>query len=226
MKVETGSYTPGTATTGAALTDSVKATGSITFNGQPSAGDTITVGGTIFTFRLTSTHPLAYEAAPRSFPGRFGHYEQSRFLDVKIGDTRDHTRENFVAASKRVSAVREVVTIAIGSGAGAVNITHSVCSTAGNAYTLAKFGANIAINGNNLSGGVNQGTGRYTPSPAFIAVAGGSSTVCVPDDDEVGGQGGRESGCISQTSVTMTLVIGQVYHMITCGCSTTVVPLR
>jgi hypothetical protein len=50
------------------------------------------------------------------------------------------------------------------NGAGVVTVTHDTPGTGGNAFTLAKSGANIAVSGATLSGGANTGPyGAYNP---------------------------------------------------------------
>lgn len=114
---------------GAVLTgDGVKASGSITFSGQPSANDTITVGGVVFTFKASA--PLE--------------------TDLVIGANLAAT---LAAAAVKIEA--KVALVDVEATATALNITGALQGAEANSVTLAKSGTNITVSGATLTGGVD-----------------------------------------------------------------------
>lgn len=116
------------------VSDGVKATGTITFSGQPAASDVITVNGVNFTFRSGSA-PLA--------------------TDILIGGTIAATLAN--AVEKLNNSIADAVSTASYStnGTTTITVTYDVDGVAGNNFTLAKTGSNITVSGATLTGGVN-----------------------------------------------------------------------
>jgi hypothetical protein len=114
------------------LTDGVAASGTMTVATQPTAGQTVVVGGTTFTFR-TGTAPLA--------------------TDVLIGANQAATAVNLAAA---ITASGLPVSAKVNSGAIAT-ITHGVRGTVGNAFTIATgtAAAAVTVSAATLTGGVN-----------------------------------------------------------------------
>ena len=225
MKVETGAYTiaENIATAGA-LTSAVRASETVTLASLPQAGDTLTIGTTIFTFRDVSTHPLAFESMPRSAPGRFPF--DTNFHDIKIGATIKDTRENLVAGAKRNSTVINLVNLQYLVAAGAIEVVAYECGTGGNAIALAQSGGRITLGAATLTGGVALGTGRYRPAPAFIAGETATATVTVPADSEVDGTGTKWPLCAVGTTKTINIVDGTTYNVITMGCDKKITVLR
>lgn len=111
------------------------ATGTVTFStAVPTAGETVTINGDVFTFRALADADTDYEVA--------------------IGATLAETATNLKNA---INNVRNDFGIAGGviatSSAGVVTVKSP--GTAGNAVTLAEAGANIAVSGGTLSGGTD-----------------------------------------------------------------------
>lgn len=111
------------------------ASGTVTFStAVPTAGETVTINGDVFTFAAAADVNTPYEVA--------------------IGATLTETATNLKNA---INAHRNDFGIANGviatSSAGVVTVKSA--GTAGNAVTLAEAGANIAVSGATLSGGTD-----------------------------------------------------------------------
>lgn len=114
---------------GATLTgDGVKASGTVTFSGQPSVSDTLTIGATVFTFKATA--PLA--------------------TDLVIGANLAATLA--AAAIKIAAAVPEIDVVA---SATVLTITGAEQGATENSIVLAKTGTVATVSGATLSGGVD-----------------------------------------------------------------------
>ena len=114
---------------GAVLTgDGVKATGSATFSGQPTANDTLTVGGVVFTFKASA--PLD--------------------TDLVIGANLAAT---LAAAAVKIEA--KVGLIDVAATATVLTFTGHDQGSAANAVTLAKNSTVITVSGATLAGGVD-----------------------------------------------------------------------
>jgi hypothetical protein len=114
---------------GAVLTgDGVKATGSITFSGQPSANDTITVGGVVFTFKASAVLDT----------------------DLVIGANLAAT---LAAAAIKIDAKIALVTVS--ASATVLTITGAQQGAEANSVTLAKSGTTATVSGATLTGGVD-----------------------------------------------------------------------
>lgn len=113
------------------------ATGTVTFStAVPTAGETVTINGDVFTFRAAVDADTPYEVA--------------------IGATLTETATNLKNA---INANRMNFGVESGSGVIATSsagvVTVKSAGTAGNAVTLAEAGANIAVSGATLSGGTD-----------------------------------------------------------------------
>jgi hypothetical protein len=108
-----------------------QATGAITFSGQPSAGNTITFNSIVITFVAGS-------------PGA---------NQVQIGANLNTTITNLANALNLHGDSHISVATYANVGGTQLSITHDAPGTVGNAYTLAKSGANITISGSVLTGG-------------------------------------------------------------------------
>lgn len=111
------------------------ASGTVTFStAVPTAGETVTIAGDVFTFAALADVNTPYEVA--------------------IGATLAETATNLKNA---INAHRMDFGIALGviasSSAGVVTVKSP--GTAGNAVTLAEAGTNIAVSGGTLSGGTD-----------------------------------------------------------------------
>lgn len=126
------------ATTGAG----VDATGTITFTGNPTASDTVTVNGLAITF--VSGTPSGNQ--------------------VLIGSTKELTAVNlWTFLSTSSNADLTVMTFSV-TGA-VVTCTSKTVGTGGNSYTLAKSSASISVSAANLAGGTNASSVGYATSP-------------------------------------------------------------
>lgn len=123
----------------AAVAIGIVATGTITFSAQPAAGDTVTVNGTVVTFKAAGTILTGNQVA--------------------IGADLTHTVDallDFLSASADTNINKMTYT----AGGDVITCTSIAGGTAGNAYTLAKSSVGIAISGANLTGGTaNTGNG-------------------------------------------------------------------
>lgn len=108
------------------------ATGTFTFAGQPAVNDTITLNGTVWTF--VAGAPAAQQ--------------------IQIGGTVAATVANAVAA---LSASIEVQTVKFkyfaGTGGTILGVKAAATGAGGNALTIARASANIAVSGATLAGG-------------------------------------------------------------------------
>lgn len=109
------------------------ASGLITLTGQPAADDTVTINGTLITFKAS---------------GAVG-------SQVNIGVSKEATAANLRTLINATPAL--LVTADAGSGA-LVNITAITPGTAGNAIALAKTATNITVSGATLTGGAASST--------------------------------------------------------------------
>lgn len=111
------------------------ATGTVTFStAVPTAGETVTINGDVFTFRALADVDDPYEVA--------------------IGGTLTDTATNLKNAINAHRMDFGVPSGVIATSAAGV-VTVKAAGTAGNAVTLAEAGANIAVSGANLSGGTD-----------------------------------------------------------------------
>jgi hypothetical protein len=110
----------------------VGAAGTVTFSGPGSDGDTITVGGIVYTLRTVADDPY----------------------EVAIGGTATATAAGLVASivgNNLTTPAHPRVTAS--NVAGVVTVTAKVKGTSGNGITLAKAGTAIAVSGATLAGG-------------------------------------------------------------------------
>lgn len=152
-----GSYAAGSITFGSNPSYGAQAAGTITLSGQPSNGDSVTIKGTAVTF-VTGT-PSGNQ--------------------VQIGVSSSVTAGNlqsFLAAS----ADSNLAALTYNTIGLVTTCTARVYGTAGNSYTLAKSGANIAVSGATLSGGVAADTLTVNGTLiTFVASAPSGSQVLV-----------------------------------------------
>lgn len=111
------------------------ASATLTFStAVPTADETVTVNGKVFTFKAANAVTDPYHVA--------------------IGGTLNDTATNMAAAINKHRQDFGVANGVIASVSGAV-VTVKSAGTAGNAVTLAEAGANIAASGANLTGGTD-----------------------------------------------------------------------
>lgn len=122
------------------ITDGVQASSTITFAGQPTANDTITIGGIVFTFKAAAASNT----------------------DVKIGVDQPTTMANLAAVLNRYNFAAALASnlVAVVSSTTVVTVTAVDPGTAANAITLAKTSVNITVGGATLAGGVNETKAR------------------------------------------------------------------
>lgn len=119
-------------------------TGTITLSGQPSPNDTVTVGGTAITFVASS--PVGNQ--------------------VVIGTSTAVTLSNLLLfLQQSLDSNIDQCTYAQGTG-NVINITFKVSGVAGNSFTLAKSGSNIAVSAADLAGGTAPSSVGYAVAPA------------------------------------------------------------
>lgn len=112
--------------------DGVKANGTVTFSTAPTANDTVTVNGVVFTAKAVpvNAHEFALGASAA---------EAAANLKAKLSAAAD------VAVDKAVYTVSGAI----------VTATYATSGTDGNAFTLAKSGTAVAVSGATLTGGTN-----------------------------------------------------------------------
>lgn len=111
--------------------NSTAATGTITLSSTgPADGNTVVIGGQTFTFKTTP----------------------SAATDIQI----DGGANNTTTAASAVTKINANSTVVSATSAlGVITLTARTTGTAGNAITLTKVGANIAVSGATLSGAVD-----------------------------------------------------------------------
>jgi hypothetical protein len=118
--------------------------GTMTLNGQPSAGDSFTVGGTAVSFVASS--PVGNQ--------------------VVIGASTSATLSNLLLfLQQSLNTNISQCTYAQGTG-NVITVTDKTPGTAGNSFTLAKSGTNLAVSAATLSGGTQPSSVSYAQSPA------------------------------------------------------------
>lgn len=137
----------------ASATIAVAASGTLTFGGQPTAADTITINGIAITFVAS---------------GAVG-------SQVNIGGNAAGTAQ---ALATYINAHSDTLHVTSSGASNVLTLTHITPGTAGNALTIAKSGAQPALSGATLTGGsagsvtaltsadwsVELDTGRFTVS--------------------------------------------------------------
>lgn len=121
-----------------------QASGTATLSGQPSPGDSFTIGGTAITFVASS--PIGNQivigaATADTFNNLLTFCQQS--LDTNLSH------------ATYASLVANVMTI-----------TYKLAGTTGNTFTLVKSGTNLAVSGADLSGGTQPSSVGFAISPA------------------------------------------------------------
>lgn len=113
-----------------------KASGGWTFGGQPSAADTITVNGTVFTFVAS---------------GATGN-------QINIGVDLTTTIDNAVTVLQASVVAGVAVASYSNVGGTKLRVIYDAYGDAGNAFTVAKAGTNITVINATLQGGADQDT--------------------------------------------------------------------
>lgn len=111
---------------GAPLTQASSASGTITFSGLPLDTQTVTIGGTVYTF---------VAAAPTGD-------------EVLIGATGEETRDNLLAALQGNPDV-----FAVANGTLVIDLSAQASGVSGNSVALSTTATNVAVSGAALSGG-------------------------------------------------------------------------
>lgn len=121
-----------------------RATGTVTFSGQPANADTVTIAGQVYTFKTVLTATAG---------------------DVLIGASQAASVANLLAAintdagggvTYAAATPENPSVVADADTAAIIGINARDPGTAGNAITLAKSGANIAVSAATLAGGSDQ----------------------------------------------------------------------
>lgn len=108
------------------------AAGSITVTALPIANDTLTVNGTVFTFKASPAAPT----------------------DLSIAGSVN-AQATAIAAALNGSADANVSKASYAANAAVVAVAFKTVGTVGNAFTLAKTSAGLTVSGATLTGGVN-----------------------------------------------------------------------
>jgi hypothetical protein len=126
---------------GASMIDTggVKATGTVTFSTVPTANDTVTINGVVFTAKASAV-------AANEF---------------SIGASVSSAAANLAAAAAAYPDPRTAVA-SYSTNLGVVTVSYNVSGTVGNAFTLAKSGASTTVSGAVLSGGVDSTKKKIT----------------------------------------------------------------
>lgn len=151
----------GAAISGQGTTPAVAATGTVTFTKNPSDGDTLKIGNTIYIFK---TSPAA--ANNVAIKGTV-HETAQNLADVINGDSGEAYAET-ISPSLDVSAEVE---------AGVMTLTARTAGTAGNSLALVQTGDFANVSGATLSGGVNLSTSSVTDTVQLTNVKFRSSGV-------------------------------------------------
>lgn len=150
------------------------ATGSLTLNGQPSDGDSFTVGigatNYIFTFKTALT-PTAGQVL---IGGTVAATAANLFAAMTGGDGSGTKYAAGTVAIPQFPLSSALVFVGIPTAANVINLTAAVNGTAANAYTLAKSGVNLAVSAATMSGGVAGDT--YNVTFGSSATSGGAYT--------------------------------------------------
>lgn len=118
--------------------------GTLTLSGQPSSGDSFTLGGTAVSF------------VPSSPVGN----------QVVIGPNTAATLSNLLTFLQgSLDTNISECTYAQGTG-NVISVTFKTPGVAGNSFTLSKSGSNLAVSGADLSGGTAPSSVSYVQSPA------------------------------------------------------------
>jgi len=107
----------------------VKATGTITFTGLPVANETVTINGTVYTFKAAA----------------------ATATEITIGADATATAANTASKIDTNETIVDAVNVL-----GVVTISAADTGEYGNAYTLAESATNTAVSGATLSGGVDK----------------------------------------------------------------------
>lgn len=136
-----------------------RATGSVTFTAVPTAGDTVTVNGVVFTCAAVPAN--SYQFAPGASAAEAAKNLLRCLLAV--------TDNGIMVGYYRLDSTT----------ATAVNIAASGVGAYGNGFTLAKAGANITVSGATLTGGTdytNGGNPVSVPGEVTVGFAAGGGT--------------------------------------------------
>jgi len=120
------------------FTAGVKSTQTITFTGDPSNDEIITVNGKSITFKTSAT-------------------DETTQVELQAGTATEMAAE-FVANmndSARGSSNTEINVATYSNVSGVVTVTYDTTGTDGNAFTLAESATNLAVGGATLTGGIN-----------------------------------------------------------------------
>lgn len=145
------------ATTGAG----VKASGLITFTGNPSPSDTVTINGITATFVASA-------------PGA---------NQVLIGATAQITAANLnTYLTNSLSPNLQAATYSLNGQV--ITVTSAQVGTAGNSFTLVESSSNINVSGGNLTGGLNASSVSFATAPSsgtdVSALMGLTSSMALP----------------------------------------------
>ncbi len=121
------------------------ASGTISLTGQPADADKFTLNGTDYTFKTTLTPTAGEILIGGTVAATTNNLFQALVGSVKGSGT------NYAAGT---TPLPSTVSVSLPSATQVLTITYATTGVAGNAYTLVKTGANLAVSGATLAGGV------------------------------------------------------------------------
>lgn len=121
----------------------VKASGTVTFSGNPSNNDTLTLNGVVITFKSSS--PTGNQ--------------------VLIGSTKEATAANLQLFLNQTTNA-SLTGANYSTAANILTIQYKTVGTGGNAYTLAESSSGITVSASTLTGGTVPSTVGYANAPA------------------------------------------------------------
>lgn len=134
----------------------VAAVGTLTFTGQPSDADTFTLSDGV------TTKVFEFEVSGGVTGGH---------VSVTRGTTTALTCTALITAINAVTGPAFLFVASQGAGT-TVTLTANTRGTAGNAFTMAKSGTNLAVSGSgNFAGGLAAGSGPVTGSNIAVAIS-------------------------------------------------------
>lgn len=140
-----------------------KATGSVAFAGQPTANDTITINGVVFTAKASG-------AAGNEFN-----------IGADLGESIDNLVTVLNGSAVAAVALATYANVTDTS----MSVTFDAYGTAGNAFTLAESGSNTSVSGATLTGGTDADVlDLSAETMALVTATGGNQHFWLPVGDE------------------------------------------
>lgn len=129
---------------------SAGATGTVTVSGNPADGDTVTVNGTVYTWKNTPNSKTSIKITAGNVNA------MAAALASVINAYESRYESQLHGSPNRTPAVKAT------ANAGVVTVAALAEGTAGNSISLARSGSNVAVSGANLAGGTATGGFKST----------------------------------------------------------------